>query len=75
MFCIFYALTAIPIFGFVNYRVSHIIKDKFQAAERKVFGRSPKKYQHYLSYTIYVVFGIVSLFLVPAYGRSSQKNK
>lgn len=70
LFCIFYALTAIPIFGFVNFRISSFIKIKYLQAEHKIFGEHPKKYQHNLSFTLYVFLGVTSLFLLPAYGFS-----
>ena len=43
MFCIFYALTAIPIFGFVNYHVSCFIKNKYEIVEIKFIGHLPSK--------------------------------
>ena len=33
MFCILYALTAIPIFGFVNIRVANLLKGRYNWAK------------------------------------------
>ncbi|CAG5103468.1 Oidioi.mRNA.OKI2018_I69.chr1.g785.t1.cds [Oikopleura dioica] len=74
MFCIFYALTAIPIFGFVNYHVSCFIKARFEVIEQKVIGDSPTKAKKRLSYVLYLTFGVFILFILPAYGFSNLEG-
>ena len=70
MFCILYALTAIPIFGFVNIRVSQFMKQRYNGVKYRTFGKSPLKWQNNLSFTFYMLFGVGILFLLPAYGFS-----
>ena len=89
LFCIFYALTAIPIFGYVNYRVAGrvfnhfmkcslsistntlvpgFLKAKYNLAKKTIFGSRPTQHQTVSIFGFYLSFGIISLFLVPAYG-------
>ena len=70
MFCILYALTAIPIFGFVNIRVSQFMKQRYNGVKHRTFGKSPLKWQNNLSFVLYMIFGVGALFLLPAYGFS-----
>ena len=70
MFCILYALTAIPIFGFVNIKVSQFMKQRYNGVKHRTFGKSPLKWQNNLSFTFYMLFGVGVLFLLPAYGFS-----
>ena len=48
-FCIFYALTAIPIFGFVNFRMANFIKEQYKKLEKICLGPSPSKRQRTVS--------------------------
>ena len=70
MFCILYALTAIPIFGFVNIRVSQFMKQRYNGVKYRTFGKNPLKWQNNLSFVLYMIFGVCALFLFPAYGFS-----
>ncbi|CAG5095037.1 Oidioi.mRNA.OKI2018_I69.XSR.g14001.t1.cds [Oikopleura dioica] len=66
IFCVFYALTSIPLFGFFMGKIGDTLKLYMSQILISIYGKTPTKRQAFTIFAAYVFFGSLIFSIIPA---------